>query len=218
VEDLVEAIREQIILGELEPGQRLTEEWLASEFGVSRIPLREALRVLASEGFVESEHYGGTYVATLDTEAAHDLLDVRAVLEPLAAAQAARRRTPEHLEAFNRILDEADAAFRERRYEDTRMTKVRFSEQLAVASQNGTLIALMRILSYKIEWAFSIEAIKRVPDLARNKRAKAYRAVVAAIADQDPPRAATGMATVIDAAYASQHWRRVVDLGFEAAP
>src|SRR5262245_26774838 len=88
-QELVDALRERIIRGELEPGQRLREVMLASEFGVSRIPLREALRELASEGFVRSEYYGGTFVARMDAEAAHDLLDVRAVLEPLAAAQAA---------------------------------------------------------------------------------------------------------------------------------
>jgi len=79
-------MRGRIMKGELKPGQRLTEEWLAAELGVSRIPVRETIRALASEGFVRSEHYGRTFVATLDAQAGHDLLDVRAVLEPLAAA------------------------------------------------------------------------------------------------------------------------------------
>src|SRR5689334_13120759 len=128
VQDLVEAIRGQIVGGSLEPGQRVTEESLAAAFGVSRIPVREALRVLASEGFVHSEHYGRTSVATLDTGAAHDLLDVRAVLEPLAAAQAAMRCTPEHLKRFQRLLEEANRAFRQHRYDDTRTIKVQFYE------------------------------------------------------------------------------------------
>jgi DNA-binding GntR family transcriptional regulator len=217
VGDLVESIRAQIVDGELEPGQRVTEDALAAEFGVSRIPVREALRVLASEGFVHSEHYGRTSVATLDTDAAHDLLDVRAVLEPLAAAQAAMRCTPQHLETFQRLLQEANQAFRQRRYDDTRTIKVQFYEHLAVASQNATLIALMRTLRYKIEWATSIEAIKAIPDQARTKRAKLLRDIVDAIANQDPARAATAAAANIDAAYASQHWRRVVDVHFEAA-
>jgi DNA-binding GntR family transcriptional regulator len=216
VQDLVEAIRRQIIDGELEPGQRVTEESLAAEFGMSRIPVREALRVLASEGFVQSEHYGRTSVATLDTDSAHDLLDVRAVLEPLAAAQAAMRRTDEHLETFHRLLEQANRAFREHRYDDTRTIKVQFYEHLAVASQNETLVALMRTLRFKIEWATSIEAIKAVPDEARTRRAKLLREIVDAIGSKDPARAATAAAANIDAAYASQHWRRVVDVRFEA--
>src|SRR5258708_342462 len=137
-QELAAFIREGIIRGEFEPGQRLGEQRLAAQYGVSRIPLREALRILAGEGFVRSEHYGGTYVATLDTEAAHDLLDVRAVLEPLAAAQAAVRRTPEQLETFHRLLDEAVQAHRQRRDEDVRRLQGKFAEYLAVASQNTT--------------------------------------------------------------------------------
>jgi DNA-binding GntR family transcriptional regulator len=163
VPDLVEAIRGRIVDGGLEPGQRLTEESLAAGFGVSRIPVREALRVLASEGFVRSEHYGRTSVATLDTEAAHDLLDVRAVLEPLAAAQAARRGTPEHLETFQRLLQEA----------------------------NGP----------------SASAATTIPAPSR----------CSSTSNRDPARAATAAVANIDAAYASQHWRRVVDVRFEAA-
>lgn len=217
VGELLAALRGQIIRGELEPGQRLTEEWLAAEYGVSRIPLREALRALASEGFVRSEHYGGTFVSAMDAEDAHDLLDVRAVLEPLAAAQAAMRRTPEQLETLYRHLEESRQAARERRYEDTRILKSRWSERLAAASQNATLIALMHIVRNKIEWATSIEAIKRAPSKARTQRAKLMRDVVDAIADCDPARAATAAAVNIDASYASQGWRRVVDVQFESA-
>jgi DNA-binding GntR family transcriptional regulator len=217
VQELVEAIRAQIVGGELVPGLRVTEESLSSAFGVSRIPVREALRVLASEGFIRSGYYGRTSIATLDTDAARDLLDVRAVLEPLAAAQAARRCTQEHLERFRRLLDEADRAFCEHRYDDTRTIKVQFYEHLAVTSQNATLIALMRILRYKIEWATSTEAIKATADQVRNRRAKLLHQIVDAIADRDPARAATAAAANIDAAYASQYWRRAVDVRFEAA-
>ena len=214
--ELVAKLRQQIIRGELEPGQRLMETQFAAELGVSRIPLREALRSLATEGFVKSEHYGGTFVATLSTEDAHDLLDVRAFLEPLAAAQAAMRRTPEHLETFHRLLDEGARAARERRYEDTLALKVRFAEHLAVASQNATLIELMRIVRYKIEWATSIEAIKHSATAARRQRAKLLRELVDAITQGDSARAATAAAANIDGAYATQHWRRVVDVRFEA--
>ena len=217
VRELVAKLRQRIISGEFEPGQRLRETQLAAEFGVSRIPLREALRSLAAEGFVQSEHYGGTFVATLSTKDAHDLLDVRAFLEPLAAAQAAMRRTPEHLEKFYVFLSEGARAARERRYEDTRALKVKFAEHLAVASQNATLIELMRNVQYKIEWASSIEAIKQSAGEARKQRAKILRELVDAIAQRDPARAATAAAANIDGAYASHHWRPVVGVKFEAA-
>jgi DNA-binding GntR family transcriptional regulator len=217
-ETLANALRKRIIDGELEPGQRLGEVQLASEFGVSRIPLREALRELAAEGFVRSEYYGGTFVAQMDTEAAHDLLDVRAVLEPLAAAQAATRCAPDHLESLYQLVKEGERAFREKRFEDVRESKVRFSEHLAVASQNATLIALMRVVRHKIEWATSIEIMNQVPEETRKQRAKLLREIVEAIAARDPDRAAIAASANIDATYASFGWRRVVEVrGTDAA-
>jgi DNA-binding GntR family transcriptional regulator len=217
-ETLADALRKRIIDGDLEPGQRLGEVQLASEFGVSRIPLREALRELAAEGFVRSEYYGGTFVSKMDTEAAHDLLDVRAVLEPLAAAQAAMRCAPDHLETLYQLVKEGERAFREKRFEDVRESKVRFSEHLAVASQNTTLIALMRVVRHKIEWATSIEIMKQVPVETRKQRAKLLRDLVEAIAARDPDRAAIAASANIDATYASFGWRRVVEVrGTDAA-
>ena len=210
VRELVEVLRSRIIRGDLTPGQRLTEERLASDLGVSRIPLREALRVLASEGFVQSQGYGGTFVATLDTDEAHDLLDVRSVLEPLAAAQAAMRCTPEHLEIFRQLLRESEQARREKRYEDLRTLKGRFHEHLAVASQNRTLIALMRVVRFKMEWATSIDAIQR-----GEGKAKHHRDIVDAIANRDSSRAATAAAAHINDTYASRGWRRSVESRYE---
>ena len=216
-ETLADALRKRIVDGDLEPGQRLGEVQLAAEFGVSRIPLREALRELAAEGFVRSEYYGGTFVAQMDTEAAHDLLDVRAVLEPLAAAQAATRCAPDHLEVLSQLVREGERAFREKRFEDVRASKVRFSEQLAIASQNATLIALMRIVQHKVEWATSIEIMKQVPEKTRQQRAKIMREIVEAIEARDPDRAAVAAAVNVDATYASFGWRRVVEVrGVEA--
>jgi DNA-binding GntR family transcriptional regulator len=212
VDEIVDGLRTRIIRGELEPGQRLWEETLAAEFGVSRIPLREALRALTSEGFLRSEYYGGTFVARLDEDAAHDLLDVRAVLEPLAAAQAAVRCAPDHLETFYELLAEGERALRERRYEDTVELKVRFSEHLAVASQNTTLISVMRTVRHKIEWASSIEAMKSVPEEKRKARAQIMREIIDAIANRDPDRAARGATANIDAVYSNLGWSRLVEV------
>jgi DNA-binding GntR family transcriptional regulator len=73
-------------------------------------------------------------------------LSVRATLEPLAAAQAATRRTPESLETFWRLIEESDQARLKRHYLRVRELNARFHEHLAVASENRTLIALMAVL------------------------------------------------------------------------
>ena len=79
------AIRDDIVSGVYERGTRLTEELLARRYGVSRVPVREALRTLEAEGFVVTRRHAGACVAEPTEQDAADLLEIRALLEPLAA-------------------------------------------------------------------------------------------------------------------------------------
>lgn len=93
VVDLVyAAVRGRIIDGELPRGTRLRQEALAEELGVSRTPLREALRRLAAEGFVEFRPNRGVEVAYITREGARAAYEARLVLEPGASRLAAERR------------------------------------------------------------------------------------------------------------------------------
>ena len=76
------AIRDDIVSGVLAPGSRLTEDILAARYGVSRVPVREALRTLQSEGFVTTRHHAGACVAEPTEQEAADLLDMRPVGAP----------------------------------------------------------------------------------------------------------------------------------------
>jgi DNA-binding GntR family transcriptional regulator len=112
-EVVAEEIRDMIRRGDLQPGERLLEDRLAEELGVSRNPVREALRALENTGLVEVRPRRGAHVATLDPERAVELLELRAELEAFAAQLAARRRTPEQLDEIRAVLDsgrEATAA------------------------------------------------------------------------------------------------------------
>ncbi len=73
---LASEVRSRIIRGVYPAGRRVTEEELAEEFGVSRMAVREALRVLATEGFVRVQPYVGTFVAEMTAKQATDLLEV----------------------------------------------------------------------------------------------------------------------------------------------
>ena len=84
-------IRNAIIEGELRPGAKIPEAELAQELGVSRTPVREAVRILEQQGLVKSRPTDGTYIAALDREEAYDSLSVRAALEQLALQQAMDR-------------------------------------------------------------------------------------------------------------------------------
>ena len=91
VRDLLE---EAILEGELKPGERLRAEALAQRFGTSRTPIREALLQLEAHGLVEVEPNRGAVVKAFDRDDLRDLYEVRALIEPAAAARAATRITP----------------------------------------------------------------------------------------------------------------------------
>ena len=104
------ALRERIADGALERGSRLHQEDIAAEFGVSRTPVREALRKLAAEGLVDLYANRGARVATATDEQLRSSYETRLVVEPGAARMAAQRQIPAALEAMRKaIRDEAKA-------------------------------------------------------------------------------------------------------------
>src|SRR5438270_11908969 len=102
-------VEEAIVSGELEPGTVLRQEQLSERFGVSRTPIREALRRLAALGLVSFVPNRGVRVRTISREELHEAFLVRAELESLATEIAATRMTAEDLEE----LDAAERRFAE---------------------------------------------------------------------------------------------------------
>lgn len=103
-EIVFEALRNAIIHQVLKPGERLMETQLADELGVSRTPVREAIRKLELEGLVVMVPRRGAYVAGISMQDIHEVFQVRGALEALAASLAAERITPEELEDLERQL------------------------------------------------------------------------------------------------------------------
>jgi DNA-binding GntR family transcriptional regulator len=101
---VADRIRERILAGEFQPGERLAEERLSEELGVSRMPVREALRALASEGIVTLEPRRGASVTVYTDEQIQELVEVRATLESLNAKLAAKRHDPKQIAELERIL------------------------------------------------------------------------------------------------------------------
>ncbi len=92
--DVAERLRQQIFARELEPGSWIDELKLASEYGISRTPMREALKVLAVEGLVTMKLRRGAYVTEMSRDDVAQVYHLLALLESDAAAQVARRATP----------------------------------------------------------------------------------------------------------------------------
>lgn len=103
-EIVFETLRDAIINQTLEPGERLMEIQLAEEMGVSRTPVREAIRKLELEGLVIMVPRKGAYVAGISVKDIHEVFEVRASLEGLAASLAAKRITPEELDEMEKSL------------------------------------------------------------------------------------------------------------------
>jgi DNA-binding GntR family transcriptional regulator len=107
---VVDSIRESILDGSLKPGDRLVQDEIAAQFGVSRIPIREAFRTLAAEGLVTFEQRRGVIVTELSKEDVKEIMSIRAVLEGLACRAAAERATAEQLETIHDCLTELEKA------------------------------------------------------------------------------------------------------------
>ena len=90
-------LREAILRGELKPGERLMELQLAAQLGVSRTPIREAIRMLEQEGLAVTMPRKGAEVAKMTLKGMEDVLEIRAALDELACQLACRRITEEQL-------------------------------------------------------------------------------------------------------------------------
>ena len=100
-----ELIRERILAGDFASGDRLVEAKIAEQLGISRGPLREALKQLAAEGLVREEPRRGTFVATPTADDVRDIYDLRAAIEGRATRLVIANGDPAALEALRRAVD-----------------------------------------------------------------------------------------------------------------
>ena len=103
-------LRQMLLDGHFSAGQRMVEGRIASELGISRTPLREALHRLAQEGILEKRPTGGYQVRALQKREVEDAINIRSMLESFAASLAATRATAEQLEAMRHNLAQFGAA------------------------------------------------------------------------------------------------------------
>ncbi|GAB3547829.1 GntR family transcriptional regulator [Arthrobacter tumbae] len=166
-------IRRDIIFGALPPGTRVTETALATKYGISRVPVREALRALEAEGFVESKPYAGSTVSKIPVDDAEDLFFVREALESATARRAAHRAAAQFdsgapsvewwqaRKVLAGVLDEGDAAVAQNRLELLPELNIRFHLGVAELSGSASLTALLRQIAGKIEWLYATDVDNR---------------------------------------------------------
>lgn len=153
-------LRQAILRGELKPGERLMEIQLANKLGVSRTPIREAIRKLELEGLVLMIPRKGAEVAEITEKNLRDVLEVRGTLEDLAIQLACERITKEQIsdlkqaaKEFETVLDSADI---------TRIAEadVAFHDIIYIATDNNRLIQLLNNLREQM-YRYRVEYLKQ---------------------------------------------------------
>lgn len=134
-----QTLRKAILTGELEPGERLMETQLGEKLGVSRTPIREAIRKLELEGLVVMVPRKGAQVAQFTEKDIQDVLEVRAALEALAARLACKRMDDRSFLRLQLIIAEYDYASKDKDIEVMIEKDVEFHETIFKATQNEKL-------------------------------------------------------------------------------
>jgi len=161
-------LRERIVYAEdARPGRRLVEAQLSEELGVSRIPVREALRQLAMEGIVTIEPRRGATVAAYTDAQKWELTEVRAALEAATAKLAARRRNAGHIAELEVIVDEAGRLMRADAAGVPLEQNARFHDALGRASGNLLLREINVSLHQRMLLLFGAHCVARAGQIWR---------------------------------------------------
>jgi DNA-binding GntR family transcriptional regulator len=156
-------LRHRIVNGDYPPGQRLTEDRLAADFGVSRNPVREALRIVQAEGLVTMTPRRGAVVSTPDASTIADLFAVRTSLETVAARLAAERATPGDVSDLRTLLEAAQRATE--RADFSRVAELNNELHLRVIAISGNpwLSSISSSMYLHVNWVFRPGAAHRAP-------------------------------------------------------
>ncbi|TDO89710.1 DNA-binding GntR family transcriptional regulator [Enemella evansiae] len=162
---VADELRRRITDRELAPGARLVEHQLAEQLGVSRNPVREAIRVLESEGFVVTVPRRGVVVATLDAQSVTDLFQVRAGLEGMAAELAAGRVAAGEVtvDALQGVLAEARLATESGDVTSVGRLNSEFHAGIVALTGNLLLTEMVRPVMWRVRWVFRLSAEERAP-------------------------------------------------------
>lgn len=153
-------LRQAILRGELSPGERLLEIHLANKLGVSRTPIREAIRKLELEGLVIMIPRKGAVVAEITEKSLRDVLEVRRALEALAVRFACEKILPEEIEELKVAAKEFEEALKTGDITVYAEADVRFHDIIYRITDNQRLIQLLYNLREQM-YRYRVEYLKR---------------------------------------------------------
>lgn len=184
--EVAERLRQRIFSHDLTPGDWIDEQKLAEQYGISRTPLREALKVLASEGLVELKPRRGCYVTEISRNDLDDLFPLIAMLEGRCAADAVRRMKPADLSALQDIHENLESAARDGRMTDFFEANQEFHRKIQELSGNRWLLQVIQDLRKVLK-------LSRLHSLSLEGRLQQsldeHRLILAALQDHDAAKA-----------------------------
>ena len=185
-QEVAERLRQRIFAHELTPGTWIDEQKLAEQYGISRTPLREALKVLASEGLVELKPRRGCYVTEISRRDLDDLFPLIAMLEGRCAAEAVSKAKPADIAALKQIHDALEKAAHDERIEAFFEANQEFHRKVQELSGNRWLLQVIQDLRKVLK-------LSRMHSLSLEGRLQQsldeHRLIMAAIAGGDAKRA-----------------------------
>ena len=188
-------LRQAILIGELKPGERLMELHLADRLGVSRTPVREAIRRLELEGLVTMIPRKGAEVARITEKSMSDVLEVRRTLDALCAELACDRITPESLAALKKACDHFEQCIGTHEAKKIAEADVSLHDIIVEATGNQRLIQMVHNLSEQM-YRYRFEYIK--DSSQHDTLVKEHRIIYQSIVDKDKDTAAAAARLHID--------------------
>lgn len=188
-------LRQAILTGELKPGERLMEIHLANRLGVSRTPIREAIRKLELEGLVTMIPRRGAEVAQITEKSMNDVLEVRRALDTLCVELACDRITDEDLENLRKACSGFEQAVKTKDIRKIAQADVALHDIIVQATGNQRLMQLMNNLSEQM-YRYRFEYIK---DFTQHERLiEEHRAIYESIRNKDKETASKASGEHID--------------------
>ena len=184
-------LRDAILTGELIPGQVLVESEIASQLGVSRAPVREAIRMLSTEGLVESIPYHGTTVREITQTDVEELYSLRSVLEEFAVRRIISQGNPEHITRLQELYTRMEAAAEASDLNLVSEADRAFHDMLITLSDHQLLQHTWSSVSFRVRQVMSLRRIRRNV-LRRDdlkQLAESHLPIITAISNADESRA-----------------------------
>lgn len=181
---VLDVLRNAIVQGDLEPGQQLNETSIASKLGISRSPVREAIKVLESENLVETFSGRGAFVKELSEKEIEDFYMVLEVIQNLAIRMAAEKMNSKKEKDLKTLIDQITRDHETDDIEKRRLLARRFHRFIIEATENDLLLKIYDSLRVQEE-RFRYYALKAGPDRIAEANAE-HLAIGEALLNRDP--------------------------------